>query len=146
MSIKNNNNLWSWKDPEIQGELERMNIVVEPYARKEAIDRLKLAYLEPEIEETKNMVEEMKEKQPELELRKVIFHSIGEKDMPYVFVGHNGKGYYIPKEVEVDVPKYILDSCIKDAVEDRLFPQTQIDGSIEWKSRRVQRYPYSYVD
>jgi hypothetical protein len=139
-------NMWSWKDSEIKGELERMNITLDgDYNRKLAIDTLKMADVKGEIKKTKTMVEEMKAKEPTLELRKVIFHSIGEQDMPYVFVGHNGKAYYIPKEIEVDVPVYILNSCIKDAVEDRLFPETQMDGSIEWKSRRVQRYPYSYA-
>jgi hypothetical protein len=140
-------NMWSWKDSEIKAELERMSITLDgDYNRKEAIDTLKLAPVKGEIKHTKLMVEQMKEAEPTLELRKVIFHSIGEQDMPYVFVGHNGKAYYIPKEVEVDVPVYILNSCIKDAVEDRLFPETQMDGSIEWKTRRVQRYPYSYAE
>lgn len=140
-------NMWSWKDSEIKGELERLGVVLDgDYNRKAAIDKLKLALVKGEIKETKTMVEQMKEAEPTLEMRKVIFHSIGEKDMPYVFVGHNGKAYYIPKEIEVDVPVYILNSCIKDAVEDRLFPETQMDGSIEWKSRRVQRYPYSYAE
>ena len=139
-------NMWSWKDSEIKEQMERFGVKLDKYNRKEAINALKLAAVDGELKETAKLVEQMKKDEPTLELRKVIFHSIGEQDMPYVFVGHNGKGYYIPKEVEVDVPKYILNSCIKDAVEDRLFPETQIDGSIEWKSRRVQRYPYSYVE
>ncbi len=77
----------------------------------------------------------------------MIFHSTGEQDLPYVYVGHNGRGFYIPKEIEVDVPKYILESCIKDAVEDRIMPQTNPrDGSINWIVRKVQRFPYSIVN
>jgi len=137
-------NIWSWKDSEIQGELERLGIKLETYNRKEAINAIKLAEVEGEVTDTKEHVQELKDKG--IDLRKVIFHSIGEQDIPYVFVGHNGRAFYIPKEIEVEVPYYILNSCIKDAVEDRLYPATQIDGSIEWKSRKVQRYPYSYVD
>jgi hypothetical protein len=137
-------NIWSWKDSEIMLELDRLNIKLEKYNRKAAINAIKLAYVEGEVNETKDHVEELKEKG--IDLRKVIFHSTGEQDIPYVFVGHNGRAYYIPKEVEVEVPHYILNSCIKDAVEDRLYPATQVDGSIEWKSRKVQRYPYSYVE
>ncbi|MHC4757105.1 MAG: hypothetical protein ACYTE8_00450 [Planctomycetota bacterium] len=137
-------NLWSWKDSEIQEELERLGIELEEYERKEAINAIKLAYVKGEVRETKDHVKELKESG--IDLRKVIFHSQGEQDIPYVFVGHNGRGFYIPKEIEVEVPYYILNSCIKDAVEDRLFPATMQDGSIEWKTRRVQRYPYSYVD
>jgi len=137
-------NLWSQKDSEIQGELDRLKIKLEKYNRKEAINAIKLAYVAGEVRETRDHVKDMKDKG--IDLRKVIFHSIGEQDIPYVFVGHNGRGYYIPKEVEVEVPFYILNSCIKDAVEDRLYPATMRDGSIEWKSRKVQRYPYSYVE
>lgn len=141
-----NANLWTWKDSELEIELTRLGIEMEEYDRKKAVDAIKLALVAGEVKDTKTHIEEMKEKEPTLEMRKVIFHSITEQDMPYVFVGHNGRGYYLPKEQELDVPVYILDSCIKDAVEDRLFPETQTDGSIEWKSRRVQRFPYSYVN
>jgi hypothetical protein len=137
-------NLWSWKDSEIQGEMDRLKIKLESYNRKEAINAIKLAYVEGEVKETHDHVKDLKDNG--IDLRRVIFHSIGEQDIPYVFVGHNGRAFYIPKEVEVEVPFYILNSCIKDAVEDRLYPATQLDGSIEWKSRKVQRYPYSYVE
>jgi hypothetical protein len=137
-------NYWSWKDSEIQGELDRRKISIDKYNRKEAINAIKLADVEGEVTETRDHVKDLKDKG--IDLRKVIFHSLGEQDIPYVFVGHNGRAFYIPKEVEVEVPFYILNSCIKDAVEDRLYPATQMDGSIEWKSRRVQRYPYSYVE
>ncbi len=141
-----NSNLWTWKDSELETEMTRLGIELKEYDRKKAVDAIKLALVEGEVKDTKTHIEEMKEKEPTLEMRRVIFHSITEQDMPYVFVGHNGRGYYLPKEQELDVPVYILDSCIKDAVEDRLFPETQTDGSIEWKSRRVQRFPYSYVN
>ncbi len=137
-------NLWSWKDSEIQGEMDRLKIKLENYNRKEAINAIKLAYVEGEVRETTDHVQDLKDKG--IDLRRVIFHSVGEQDIPYVFVGHNGRAFYIPKEVEVEVPFYILNSCIKDAVEDRLYPATQLDGSIEWRSRKVQRYPYSYVE
>lgn len=139
-------NLWTWKDSELENELTRLGIELKEYDRKKAVDAIKLALVAGEVKETKTHIAEMKEKEPTLEMRRVIFHSITEQDMPYVFVGHNGRGYYLPKETEMDVPVYILNSCIKDAVEDRLFPETQTDGSIEWKSRRVQRFPYSYVN
>jgi len=145
--MSKNVNLWTWKDSEVEVEMDRLGVKLEgEYDRKKAIDAIKIAYVNPEIKETKTYIEQMQEEDATLEVRRVIFHSISEQDMPYVFVGHNGKGYYLKKEIEIDVPVYILDSCIKDAVEDRLYPETQIDGSIEWKSRRVQRFPFSYVD
>ncbi len=145
--MSKNVNLWTWKDSEVEVEMSRLGIKLEgPYERKSAIDAIKLAMVSGPLKETKTHIEQMKEKEPTLEVRKVIFHSISEQDMPYVFVGHNGLGYYLKKEIEIDVPVYILNSCIKDAVEDRLYPETQMDGTIEWKSRRVQRFPFSYVD
>jgi len=142
-----NANLWTWKDSEVEVELDRLGVKLEgPYDRKKAIDAIKLAQAAGPLKDTKTYIEALQEKEPKMEVRKVIFHSISEQDMPYVFVGHNGKAYYMKKEIEIDVPVYILNSCIRDAVEDRLFPETQMDGSIEWKSRRVQRFPFSYVD
>lgn len=142
-----NVNYWTHKDSELITELDRRGIDLEgSYSRKAAIDALKLSDAAGEITETKEFVEKLKEEQPKLELRKVIFHSVGEQDVPYVFVGHNGRAFYIPKEIEVEVPVYILNSCIKDAVEDRLLPKVNASGDINWVTRRVQRYPYSYVD
>jgi len=142
--MKNENNLWAWKDSELVEELDRLKLTVAPYNRKDAVDAIKLALVNGEITETRDHVKDLKDKG--IDLRRVIFHSTGEQDIPYVFVGHNGRAFYIPKEVEVEVPFYILNSCIKDSVEDRLYPATMQDGSIEWKSRKVQRYPYSYVE
>jgi hypothetical protein len=149
-------NYWTWKDSEIQAQLEEYKIELPggEYDRKLAIEAIKEA--ERQIVGTKGFVEEedgkktyvekLKEEEPTLELVKVMFHSTGEQDLPYVFVGHNGRGFYIPKEIEVDVPKYILESCIKDAVEDRLMPKVDIDGSINWITRKVQRFPYSIIN
>ncbi|NIT57173.1 MAG: hypothetical protein GWN00_13350, partial [Aliifodinibius sp.] len=148
-------NYWTWKDSEIQAALEEYKIELpDGYDRKLAIEAIKEAdkaavgdgFVEDE-DGKKTYVEKLKEEEPTLELVKVIFHSTGEQDLPYVYVGHNGRGFYIPKEIEVDVPKYILESCIKDAVEDRIMPQTNPrDGSINWIVRKVQRFPYSIVN
>jgi hypothetical protein len=144
-----NTNMWTWPDSEIQIQLEAYGIELKKYNRRDAINAIKNFEEKVAVEgmkETKDYIEQLKEEQPKLELRKVIFHSTGEQDVPYVFVGHNGKAYYIPKEQEIDVPKYILDSCIKDAVEDRIMPKVHPNGDIEWVVRKVQRYPYSFVE
>lgn len=148
-------NYWTWKDSELKSQLEdyKINLPDGVYDRKLAIEAIKEkekdlignGFVE-DVEGEKTLVEKMKEKEPTLELVKVIFHSTGEQDLPYVFVGHNGRGFYIPKEIEVDVPKYILNSSIKDAVEDRMMPKVETDGSINWIIRKVQRFPYSIVD
>jgi hypothetical protein len=144
-------NYWTQKDSEIIAQLEQYGIEVSPdeYNRKDAITKLKemdMKAVSGELNETKDYIAELKEKQPELILRKVIFHSTSEQDIPYVFVGHNGSSFYLPKEIEIDVPEYILKSCIKDAVEDRLYPFVHTNGDIEWRSRKVQRFPFSYAD
>jgi hypothetical protein len=148
----NSTNYWSWKDSELKDQLEGYKIELDGgYNRKAAIEAIKAKDLEV-IKNGITINEDGKQKYMEelkaegIETRKVMFHSSGEQDIPYVFVGHNGKGFYIPKEKPVDVPVYILNSCIKDAIEDRMFPQTQMDGSIEWIIRKVQRYPYSFME
>lgn len=144
-------NYWTWKDSEVVAELEKYgkDLIPNPYDRKAAINLLKLKVAEDGLQEQEvDHIDDLAKQQGEakLELRKVIFHSVGEQDIPYVPIGHNGRAFYIPKEVEVEVPKFILDSCIKDAVEERMFPYTEHDGTINWKVRKVQRFPYSFVD
>jgi hypothetical protein len=156
--IMKNSNYWTWKDSEIVAQLEEYGITFEKehYSRKDAIDTLKVeeakraktaaVVVDEETNET-SYVEELKKKDPQLEVLKVIFHHTGEQDIPYVFVGHNGKSFYLPKETEIEVPVYILNSCIKDAVEDRMMPKVNPqNGDINWIMRKVQRYPYSIVD
>lgn len=148
-------NYWTWQDSELQAQLEVYKIELPggKYDRRLAIEAVKAkekdivgkGYVE-DPEGKRTFIEEMKDANPTLELRKVIFHSTGEHDLSYVFVGHNGLSYYIPKEMEIEVPVYILNSCIKDAVEHRMYPKVEQDGTIVWLSRRVQRFPYSYAD
>lgn len=145
----NNTNLWTWKDSEIVDALDSRGITMESYTRKEAIQLLREAMLKEaqgDINETKTYIDALKEKEPTLILRKVIFHSTSETDIPYVPVGHNGRAFYLPKETPIEVPKYILDSCIKDAVEERMYPETNMQGDINWKIKKVQRFPYSIVE
>lgn len=154
-------NYWTWKDSEILAELKEkygIDYNADPFIRKDAITLLKQA--EIEAGKAKEMlvlsedddeqlkaegIEDLKKDHPQLMLSRVIFHSTSEQDVPYVFVGHNGRAFYIPREIEVDVPDYILDSCIANAVEFRMYPVTMTDGTIEWKTKRIQRYPYSVI-
>lgn len=142
-------NYWIWKDSEVIAAIENYGQdCPNPYDRKEAITFLKELEQKAQNnqEDTKTYIEELKEEQPELKLVKVIFHSLGEQDIPYVFVGLNGASFYLPKEKEIEIPDFILKSCIKDAVEDRLMPKVGSDGSIDYIVRKVQRFPYTIVD
>lgn len=82
----------------------------------------------------------------EVPLVKVQFHNVREGEPPYVFLGHNGKSFYIPKEVPVIVPEFLLKSVVKDAIEHRLQPVVKSNGNIEYKATAVQRFPYSYIE
>ena len=145
-------NHWTLKDSEVQQMLADYGIDLEKFDRKKGINAIidfekKLESGDIVLEGSKmDAIAEMKKETPKLMLTKVIFHNTMENDMPYIFVGHNGKGYYIPRETEVDVPDYILDSCIKDAVEERLIPVQQMNGDILWTKKKIQRFPYSIVE
>lgn len=151
-------NYWTWKDSEIIQELKAYGIDMESeYDRKRAIGLLKQAEVERgqgkdmvALDEEGKAVDRINDLKPadvegELMLTRVIFHNTSDQDLPYVPVGHNGKAFYIPREVEVNVPDYILNSCIKDAVEDRMIPVVGTNGDINWKTRKVQRFPYTIV-
>ena len=144
-------NHWVLKDSEIQQLLRDYSIEIETYNRKEAIAAIidfetKLENGEINIlGKDADIIQQLKKEIPKLRLTRVIFHNTMENDMPYIFVGHNGRGFYIPKEQEVDMPDYILNSCIKDAIEERLLPVQQMNGDILWTKKRIQRFPYSIV-
>ena len=154
-------NYWTWKDSEIVTELKSFNITLEEYDRKTAITQLKVAVkmahankmMELDLDDDEDgkiapAVAEQLRVEAELAVlmvSRIIFHNTGETDLPYVPIGHNGRAFYVPKEIEVDVPDYLLDSVIKDAVEHRMFPQVLQNGQIQWITRKVQRFPYSII-
>lgn len=146
-------NYWTKKDSEIKALVEEYGIELGgDYDRQKAIPlviefekKLEAGEIIADGDTKKDFIKELAKEQPKLMLTRVIFHNTGENDLPYVFVGHNGKSYYIPKETEVDVPDYILGSCIKDAIEERLIPEQQMNGDIRWITKRIQRFPYSII-
>ena len=145
-------NHWTLKDSEVQQTLADYGIDLEKFDRKTAINAIidfekKIESGDIVLEGSKmDAIAEMKKEIPKLMVTKVIFHNTMDNDMPYIFVGHNGKGYYIPREMEVDVPDYILGSCIRDAIEERLIPVQQMNGDIVWTKKKIQRFPYSIVE
>lgn len=157
-------NYWTWSDSELMAELDRRQVPYEKdqkFMRKDLVNSLKKSDVmlghateihveeeNPEDDINPKAIEGLavcKKEVPHLVVSRVIFHNSSETDLPYVYVGHNGTSFYIPKDMEVDVPDYILDSCIKDAVEDRLYPYQNQDGSIDWRIKRVPRFPYTVV-
>ena len=76
---------------------------------------------------------------------KIMFHSTSQDDDPYVFMGHNGKAYYAPKEEPIFIPKFLLNSCIKDAVEDREVVERDPDGKKRTVIKKIHRFPYTIV-
>lgn len=138
-----------WKEPDsvLTQELADRGLALENFSRKEAIALIKMHDSKKMVmlDENDDLKEDPLKDTPRLELVRVIFHAQSEHSLPYVPVGHNGRAFYIPVEIEVDVPKYILNSCIKDAVEDRTYSEVGSDGKINWKVRKVQRFPYTIV-
>jgi len=146
-------NYHTWKDSEIIAQLEAYGIVYDKYVRKTAANRLKeeevkrgVVTLPAKSEyDAPSALDEMKAKDPEMETMNVIFHRTSDLDAPYVFIGLNGVCFYIKRDEEIEIPKYLIDAVIKDAVEDRLTPVQQANGDINWITRKVQKYPYSLV-
>lgn len=80
------------------------------------------------------------------DLMTVIFHNTEREDVPYVFIGFNGRAWYIPKDIEVTIPKVLITSVIADAVETRITPKKNKDGKIVYDHKKIQRFPYTVVD
>ena len=158
MAEKALNRLWGLKDSELQLELEQRGLKMETYNRKEAVALIQMheskqVVVEGQDGSLKTAAEFAKavtlnsenDPPPQLKLRRVIFHTRDENDLSYIFVGHNGLGFYIPREMEIEIPDYILNSCIKDAVGDHLFVEVDAQGKVSQKFRKVQRFPYTIV-
>lgn len=106
--------------------------------RKEMINKIRAAkgeLVEPE-EDKKGMRKE--------DFVVVIFHNKDEQDLPFLYVGVNGKSWYIPKEKEVLIPKYIL-GVINDAVEVKFIQKKAQDGRPYMEEKKVHRFPYTIV-
>jgi len=144
-------NYWTKKDNVLFELAEERGIPFDKdnFNRKELCDALKQWDVEKgdfdsALEETDDGLKEVEVET--IPTTKVIFHNTNpETDMPYVFVGHNGRAWYLPKDKELFVPNFILDSCIKDAVEERLIPEFDARGNINWVKKPVHRFPYSVV-
>jgi len=146
-----NVNYWTWKDSEVIAQLEEYEVVMDHYDRREAINILKeeeakrglITLASKDADGEVSTIDEMKAKEPKMETLRVIFHRTNDLDAPYVFIGLNGVCFYIKRDEEIEIPKYLIDCVIKDAVEDRLTPAQQNNGDILWVTRKVQKYPYS---
>lgn len=84
------------------------------------------------------------ETKPEEETVKVTFHSKDEQDAPYVFVGLNGKGFYLPKETEIVIPKVLL-NVIDDAIEYRFEQFKDNQGRTKFRPKKIHRFPYTIL-
>ena len=73
----------------------------------------------------------------------ITFHNQeGTNDSPYVFLGHNGKSFYLPREKELTIPRYLL-GVIEDAIEPALSQRTDDKGDIVTVQRNVPRFVYT---
>ena len=146
---KEKTSYWNMKDDEIQSEIKarKLDYDLDQYSRKTAIESLKVSdvYLGKATEALEDDGENINETMAKKGYVKVRFFNTAEDETPYVFIGHNGKSYYIPKEEDVWVPKILLKSVIKDAVETRM-ESKKINGKIQQVSKQYQRFPYQLVD
>ena len=142
-------NYWSMKDVELIELIKerKLDVDVVNFNRKNGIGALEIDDVKTG-ESTKLVViddeEQIEEVDKKVEMVKVRFHNVRENDPPYIFLGHNGKAYYVPKDEDIYVPKFLLDSVVKDAVEEHAIPVTK-DGKIHMIPKMVQRFPYTIV-
>lgn len=134
-------NYWTLTSEELEAEAQAAGVPFDGKNRKETITRIRAA---------KGEVVEMNEDGKEVASTSkknfvvVIFHNRDEQDLPFVYVGLNGKSWYIPKDKEVMIPKFLL-NVIDDAVETRLVQRKGPDGRPYYEERLVHRFPYTIV-
>jgi hypothetical protein len=143
--------LWNYTRQELLTECSKREIFFkEKPSQKDLVEAVQTwnaehGQLDEVVElDEKNEIVSPEEKRKE-EMVKVIFHSKDEQDLPYVPAGLNGRFFYFPRDIEISIPKAVLNSSIKDAVEVKLMPKVSKDGKIYYEEKRVTRFPYSLV-
>jgi len=149
-SKKDAPNYWKMKDDQIKEIIENRALPydLESFDRKTAITALQisdiyLGHAKEALEETEDgeVVKTMRQQG----YVKVRFHNTSDNDIPYIFIGLNSKAYYIPKEQDIWIPRVLLDSVIKDAIEYRA--QTKkVNGKMVQVTRPFQRFPYTMLN
>jgi hypothetical protein len=140
---------WSTKDVEIKKLIEEREIEYDlsKYSRTSAIEALMVD--DVKTGESKEMLVDgddgLEEVDPHVDHTKVRFHNTRDNEAPYIFLGHNGKAYYVPKEVDIYVPNFLLDSVVKDAVEIHSESVRTPLGKMQLVEKKVQRFPYTEV-
>jgi hypothetical protein len=146
---KDKNNYWNMKDEEIKRLIEERELPYDlnEFSRKTAIIALQISdvYLGDatdalEENEDGELVKTMRKKG----YVKVRFHNTQDNDVPYLFIGHNGKAFYIPKEEDIWIPKYLLSSVIKDAIEMRS-ESKKVGNKMVQTVKAFQRFPYTLL-
>ena len=142
-------NYWEKKDEEIKTLVEErgLDIDLENYQRKDAIEALQVDDVKTG-RGTEVLVQDedgVKKLDPMKDLVKVRFHNTRDNEAPYIFLGHNGKSYLVPREEDILIPRFLLDSVVKDAVEIHSEMKKRSDGKITYIPKKVQRFPYTIV-
>jgi hypothetical protein len=116
--------------------------------RKEVIEQLMVALAkdgkmdEPvEVSEDGTDTTDIEKKEPWVIMK---FHS-KEGQPNYVFLGHNGRSLYLPREKLVKIPAYFL-NVVHDAVEQRLEMKEMRGGRIRWGITKVPALSYEVID
>lgn len=150
---KNKKSYWNYSKEELFDACEKRGISFEETpSQKEIVETLFAWDREHgtldevvELDENQNIVNPRSRRYKE-EMINVIFHNKDEQDLPYVPIGLNGRFFYIPKDQPVLIPKTLITSVIKDAIEVKISPRRTVDGKIVYDERKVQRFPYSIVE
>ena len=79
-----------------------------------------------------------------IKMMRCIFRHSVDSDQGHVQLGVQGKQFYIPKDKEVVIPKY-LTSAIKDALMYKMETITLHDGTIEQRKTPVPRITWEYL-
>lgn len=119
-------------------------IEFDPYVRADVVVTLRAwdGATEQSMKETVDELNEIAEVDPD-RIVKIEIHNQADDPMPYVFVGHNGRCWNIPKGVIVPVLKEIV-TVLNDAVEIRT--QQEIDpksGRFVMVERPVKRFNFT---
>lgn len=85
-----------------------------------------------------------KAKEDDIKLCRVTFHRTQSVPGNYIFLGHNGDCYYYPLDVEVIIPKAVLDSSVKDARQKNIESRKRADGTYEQVEVPMQRINYTF--
>jgi len=145
--LKTRTDFQKMSDAQLMALIAEFGLTIENKTRKAMITALREHLLKDRLDEAKEINEDgdLEPINQDKDMVKVIFHARNEQDLPYIFLGLNGKSYYIPRDKPVRIPKELIKGVVERSVEYHMEPIKEGE-QIRYRIKKVHRFPYTILE